>query len=306
MSDKKIQIGGQAVIEGVMMRGPEYIATAIRRKDGSIDIQKKPFVSITKTHPIYKRPIIRGFVSLIEMLKIGINTLNYSADAYEKDHLEETSEHDTSKKTNKIGEYLTLIFAFALALLLFGLVPYLLTSLMKIEESNILFNLFAGLIRIVFFVIYVYCISLWKDIKRVFEYHGAEHKAVFAYEQKAPLTVDSVRNFTTIHPRCGTSFMFFVLLVSILVFSVIDMIVATYWFRPGALIRFLYHLPFIPIISGISYEFLKLSEKKANNIFVKIFTYPGMSLQKITTQPPDDSQIEIAIVALKEALNISE
>ncbi|MCL2065250.1 MAG: DUF1385 domain-containing protein [Candidatus Cloacimonetes bacterium] len=325
MSEKKIQIGGQAVIEGVMMRGPEHLATAVRRRDGSIEVQKKPFISITKTHPIYKRPVIRGFVSLIEMMKIGIQTLNYSADIWEKDNMEapiqeegtdkltdiqdpKINEIQTTKSTSfrkKMEEYLTYVAGFGLAILLFGFLPYWLASLLNLEKNNIYFNLFSGSLRIVFFVIYVYCISFMKEIKRVFEYHGAEHKAVFAYEQKAPLTVESVKEFITIHPRCGTSFMFIVLLIAILIFSIIDTFVAWYWnFIPNFLQRFLYHLPFIPLISGISYEFLKLSEKKGNNILMKLFTKPGMALQNITTQPPDELQIEVAIVALKEALNL--
>ena len=304
MNEKKIQIGGQAVIEGVMMRGPEHIATAIRRKDGCIEVQKKPFISITKSHPIYKLPVFRGFVSLIEMLKIGIQTLNHSASVWELDNSENTNTTAKSSTKDKIGEYLTIGISIALALLLFGFVPYLLTNLIGLEKQSILYNLFAGSLRIVFFVIYVFSISFLKDIKRVFQYHGAEHKAVFAYENKAELTVDSVRNFSTIHPRCGTSFMFFVLLIAILVFSCIDTLVIYYeLFTLTPVIRFLYHLPFIPLISGISYEFLKISEKKMNNFFIRIFTKPGMALQKITTQEPDDQQIEVAIVALKQALN---
>ena len=321
MNEKKIQIGGQAVIEGVMMRGPEHIATAIRRIDGSIEVQKKPFVSLTKNHPIYKLPIIRGFVSLIEMLKIGIQTLNYSANVWEED-AKKADENTRSFEANdgaasenqksnslkkKMEEVLTIGIALALAILMFGIVPYWLSSLLNLDKQNLLFNLFAGSVRIVFFVVYVYSISFMKDIKRVFEYHGAEHKVVTAYENKAPLNVESVKQFSTIHPRCGTSFMFIVLLIAILLFSLIDTFVV--WkldFTPNAIQRFLYHLPFIPLISGISYEFLKISERKAKNCFIKLFIKPGMALQKITTQPPDDSQLEVAIVALKEAVGIMD
>ena len=329
MQEKKIQIGGQAVIEGVMMRGPEQIATAIRRKDGTIDVQKKPFISATKTNSFYKLPIIRGFVSLIEMLKIGFQTLNYSATVWEQDQKviddiddnlnvsNKGAQKDSENKkeqSNQIGENfkkkLEEIFPFvigiSLALVFFGVMPYFLASLLNLEKSDFLFNLFAGSLRIVLFVIYVYCISFMKEIKRVFEYHGAEHMAVFAYEQKAPLKIESVKTFGTIHPRCGTSFMFIVLLVAILVFSIVDTIVAICFFTPGPLIRFLYHLPFIPFVSGISYEVLKLSEKKNNNFLIRIFTKPGMALQKITTQPPNEEQIEVAIVALREALNLVE
>jgi len=302
MKEKKIQVGGQAVIEGVMMRGPEHIATAVRRKDGTIDVLKKKFITVTKSHFLYKRPIIRGFVSLIEMLKIGFESLTFSANRYELDY-EETKDKPKNTKKEKFSEYLTIIFSLLLAFVLFGYLPYLVASLIGLGEQNFIFNLFAGSIRIIFFVLYVYIISLMKDVKRVFEYHGAEHKTVFAYEDKKDLVVDNVRPFTTIHPRCGTSFMFFVLLVAILVFSVIDTIVSYYWFTPKPLIRLLYHIPFLPIISGLSYEILKLSDKKINHPLVKIFTIPGMALQKITTQAPDDEQLEIAIIALKAAMD---
>ena len=309
--EKKIQIGGQAVIEGVMMRGPEQIATAVRRKDGSIDIQVKAFLTRTKTHPFYSKPIVRGFVSLIEMMNIGFKSLNYSAGRSELDDESEDAPQEPNeqsepkkkpKKESKFGEILTFAIAFILAFLLFGYVPYLLADLINIRDKDVIFNLFAGSIRIVFFVLYVYLISLMKDIKRVFEYHGAEHKVVFAHEKKEALTVENVKPYTTIHPRCGTSFMFFVLLVSILVFTILDTIVSIIWQTPGPLIRLLYHLPFIPVISGISYEFLKLSEKHLDRFWVKIFTKPGMALQKITTQEPDESQIETAIISLKAAL----
>ncbi len=302
MKDKKIQVGGQAVIEGVMMRGSEFISTAIRRKDGSIDIFKKKFVSVTKNHPFYSKPIIRGFVSLIEMLKIGFESLTFSANRYELDEVK-TDDKPINKRKEKFSEYLTLAVSLVLAFLLFGYLPYLTASLIGLGEQNFLFNLFAGSIRIIFFILYVYLISLMKDVKRVFEYHGAEHKAVFAHENKKDLNIENVKPYTTIHPRCGTSFMFFVLLVAILVFSIIDTIVAYYWFTPKPLVRLLYHFPFLPVISGLSYELLKLSDKKINHPLVKFFTVPGMALQKITTQPPDDSQIEIAIIALKSAIN---
>lgn len=302
MEEKKIQVGGQAVIEGVMMRGSEYIATAVRRKDGTVDILKKKFVSVTKNHPFYSKPIVRGFVSLIEMLKIGFQALNFSANRYELDD-ENSKDVVKNEKKEKLSEYLTLGVSLLLAFLLFGYLPYFLASLIGLDKQNFLFNIFAGSLRIVFFILYVFLISLMKDVKRVFEYHGAEHKAVFAHENKEELSIENVKPHTTIHPRCGTSFMFFVLLVAILIFSVIDTIVALYWFTPNALIRLIYHLPFLPVISGISYELLKLSDRKLNHPLVKILTIPGMALQRITTQKPDEQQIEIAIIALKSAIN---
>ncbi len=304
MAKKEIQVGGQAVIEGVMMRGPEAIATAIRRANGDIEIQKKAFLTKTKNHPIYKLPIIRGFVSLIEMMIIGIGTLNFSAKRFELD-LDDSHKEETKKGfKDKVFEMLTILFSLGLAFALFGYLPYQIAGWVQLDKQNFLFNLFAGSIRIVFFVLYVYIISKFKDIKRVFEYHGAEHKTVHAYEKEVELIPEKVKVFTTIHPRCGTSFMFFVLLVSILVFSVIDTIVSYYFGTPILFVRLGYHLLLLPLISGISYEILKLSGKNINHPLVKLLTVPGMSLQKITTQEPDDQQLEISIIALKAAMEM--
>lgn len=303
MSKKEIQVGGQAVIEGVMMRGPESIATAVRRASGNIEIQKKPFVTKTKDHPLYKLPIIRGFVSLIEMMIIGIGTLNFSAKRFELDldESERTTEKNSVKE--KISEILTIAVSLGLAFLLFGYLPYQIAGWVHLDKQNFIFNLFAGSIRIVFFVLYVYIISKFKDIKRVFEYHGAEHKTVHAYEKNVELIPSQVKSFTTIHPRCGTSFMFFVLLVSILVFSIVDTIVSYYLGTPVIFVRLAYHILMLPLISGLSYEVLKLSGKNINHPIVKFLTIPGMSLQKITTQEPDEQQLEIAIIALKAAMD---
>lgn len=307
---KKIQVGGQAVIEGVMMRGPQYLATAIRRKDKSIEIKKEKFESITQRNKLLGLPLIRGFVSLIEMMIIGFKTLNFSANKWEEDWQEEEREKgkkpvkEKSETRKKFEETLSFIFAFALAIVLFMLLPYKIADWIGLSKENLYFNLTAGTIRIVFFVVYVWIISLMKDVKRLFQYHGAEHKSVFAYENSSDLDPDSVQRFTTLHPRCGTSFMFFVLLISILIFSILDTIVAAIWGTPALYIRIAYHLLFVPLISGISYEVLKLSGKNINHPLVKIMTAPGLALQRITTQPPDNEQIEVAVLAMKAALEI--
>lgn len=305
---KQIQIGGQAVIEGVMMRGPLHLATAIRRKDKSIEVQKQKFESKTKDNRIFGLPIIRGFVSLIEMLVIGIRTLNFSASRAELDWKEEEKSKKQKKEKSegrkKAEELLSYIFAFGLAFLLFAWLPYRIAEWMNLGKQNIFFNLFAGAVRIVFFVVYVWIISKMKDVKRVFEYHGAEHKSVFAYENGNDLNMEEVQKFGTLHPRCGTSFMFFVLLISILIFSIVDTVVAYFWKAPAFQLRLLYHLFLIPLISGISYEVLKLSGKNIKHPLVRLMTAPGLALQRITTQPPDDEQIEVALVALKSALDM--
>ena len=308
---KEINVGGQAVIEGVMMRGPDLLATAIRRKDGSIELLKTPFVSITQKKKFLGLPIIRGFISLIEMMLIGIKTLTFSANRYELDLVtEEKSKGEKTKERSKTAEQTTniisYIIAFGLAFLLFGWLPYKLADWMHLSRKDILFNIFAGLIRIVFFVLYVYLISLMKDIKRLFRYHGAEHKNVNAYEHNCPLVIEKIQNWSTIHPRCGTSFIFFVLLISILIFSIIDTLVSAYILHSPVpvYLRLGYHILFLPLISGVSYEVLKFSGKNLKHPIVKLLTVPGMALQHITTQPPDKEMIEIGLIAMKAALNM--
>ncbi|MCB5271484.1 MAG: DUF1385 domain-containing protein [Candidatus Cloacimonetes bacterium] len=308
---KEISVGGQAVIEGVMMRGPERLATAIRRKNGDIELKLTPFISITQKHKFLGLPIIRGFVSLIEMMKIGLSTLNFSAGRYELDLIaEDEAKGKVSKKKRQwaekgaeIGSY---IIAFGLAFLLFGLLPYKLADWMRLSKQDFFFNLFAGGLRIAFFVLYVWLISLMKDVKRLFRYHGAEHKNVSAYEHNSNLQINDIQTYSTLHPRCGTSFMFFVLLVGILIFSITDTLVSHFILKSTIpmYMRLGYHLLMIPIISGVSYEVLKFSGKNLKHPLVKMMTVPGMALQRITTQPPDDDMIETALVAMKAALDL--
>ena len=312
MTEKKqINVGGQAVIEGVMMRGPDKLATAIRRQNGEIELKVQPFVSKTQTRKVLGLPLIRGFVSLIEMLIIGIDTLTFSASRFELDiKAEEEAKGKTYKEKGKAAakteEILSFVLAFGLAFLLFGLLPYKLADWMKLSKQDFYFNLFAGGIRIVFFVLYVYLISLMKDVKRLFRYHGAEHKNVHAYEQDTPLEISRIQGFSTLHPRCGTSFMFFVLLTAILIFSVVDTLVSGFILHHPVpvLLRLSYHILLIPLISGVSYEVLKFSGKNLKHPLVKLMTVPGMALQRITTQPPDDSMVETALVAMKAALDM--
>ncbi|HNQ44069.1 MAG TPA: DUF1385 domain-containing protein, partial [Candidatus Cloacimonadota bacterium] len=266
---------------------------------------------ITQTNKLLVWPIIRGFISLIEMMKIGISTLTFSADRYELDlKAEEEAQgkvvKEKSKLIAKIEEIASLVIAFGLAFLLFGILPYLLSDWLKLSKQDFYFNLFAGSLRIVFFVLYVWLISQLKDVHRLFQYHGAEHKNVNAYEHDTPLEIAQIQSWTTIHPRCGTSFMFFVLLIGILIFSITDTLVSAFilkdplpvWLRLG------YHLLMIPIISGVSYEVLKFSGRNLKHPLVKLMTIPGMALQRITTQAPDDQMVETALVAMKAALEM--
>lgn len=299
----KIEVGGQAVIEGVMMRGPKAIATAVRKKDNSILIKKEPFKSKTKTNKWLGLPVIRGFVSLIEMLIIGFRSLNFSADEAIKDEEEQEDEKKQSKWDN-LYQILSYVFAFALGFLLFVYLPYQIAYWINIEKTSFQFNLFTGSVRIVLFLVYVLSISFIKDIRRLFEFHGAEHKSVFAYEADPEFELQDTIKFTTHHPRCGTSFIFIVLIIAIIIFSLFDgLLAAVFNVTLPVGLRIFLHLLLLPIISGLSYEILKFSGKNIDNFFVKMFTAPGLALQFITTKEPDEKQLEVAICALRSALN---
>ncbi len=292
---KKIHVGGQAVLEGVMMRSPDYVSVAVRKPDGKIALKRDKHLAWTKRIKILGLPFVRGGVTLIESMVLGIEALNFSAKAAME---EEKDKKSKDSKFQKFWENLslvfTMIFAMGMGFLLFFYVPLLITEATG-AESSVMFNLIDGVIRLSIFLLYVYCISLWKEMRRVFEYHGAEHVSIFTFEDGKPLTIESAKKYTTHHPRCGTSFLMIVVMVSILVFMFLG--------KPETvsdrLIRFL----FIPVIGGISYEIIKLADTKAGAWLAKSLVLPGLWLQNITTQKPDESQIEVALVALKSSLN---
>jgi len=286
-----ILVGGQAVIEGVMMRVPGAYATAVRDPNGEIHIQKNDFVSITETSSFWKRPIFRGMASLYESMKMGIGTLNYSADIAMPEE----------EPQSKIGELLSTLFAITLAISLFMIAPmWITTTIMDIEKDALWFNLISGAFRILFFIIYLLIISLLNDVKRLFQYHGAEHRVVYNFESGRNVNIKNSQSFPTQHPRCGTSFLFIVLLSAILVFALVDTLII---FALGTIslpLRLLFHLPMIPIVSGIGYELIKLSSRK-ESLFFKLLKKPGLWLQNITTRKPEDEMVEVSIKALKEA-----
>jgi len=293
--NEKKQVGGQAVIEGVMMRSPEFVTIAVRKPDGNILLKKDEHISWTKRLKVLGFPFLRGGVILIESLVLGIKALNFSADIAVT---EEEKKQNPDKKVEKRSKFWTIgavVLALALGIGLFFFVPLLLTELIGVK-GGVLFNLVDGAIRLIFFLVYLTLISLWKEIRRVFEYHGAEHKCIFAYEEGKPLTMDGVRPFKTHHPRCGTSFLLVVMLVALMVFIILG--------KPqdmgDRLIRFL----FIPVIGGISYEIIRLSGKKYGKKLARILVAPGLWLQRITTHEPDESQLEVALVALRSALGL--
>ena len=289
----KINVGGQAVIEGVMMRSPEYVSVAVRRPNGKIVVKREPFVSWTKRFKILSFPLIRGGVILIESLFLGIKALNFSGEiAMERER--EKTKPKKSEAWTKLWLAGTVIFALVLGTAFFFFLPLWLSELTGVK-SGIAFNLIDGGIRLILFLSYLVLISSWKEIRRIFEYHGAEHKSVFAYEDGKPLTLEGARPYSTHHPRCGTSFLLVVMLVAIVVFVALG--------KPNdfgdRLIRFL----FIPVIGGISYEIIWLSGKKYGKRPAQILVAPGLWLQKITTKQPDDDQLEVALISLKSALN---
>jgi uncharacterized protein YqhQ len=303
--NEPMQVGGQAVIEGVMMRAKGMIATAVRRPDGKIVVKKEEFHSLAERYPILRIPILRGAVGLLEMMYIGIKTLNYSAEIA----LDDPSGDETAPKKSQstFSLLVTLIVALALGIGIFFFIPlFIATLFFRVEQQPLLFNLVAGAIRITILIAYLYSISLMKDVYRLFQYHGAEHKAVFTFEQNAPLETFSAMQFTRFHPRCGTSFVLLVMLVSILLFSLLDTAVLLTYGSLSLAIRLATHIPFIPIVGGISYEVLKFSAKHATSPLGRLLVAPGLWLQKITTKEPDETQTEVSLCAIKAALRLDE
>jgi uncharacterized protein YqhQ len=306
-------VGGQAVIEGVMMRSKDRIATAVRIPSGEILIKSEDYISLTKRHKILSLPVIRGVISFFEMLIIGIKTLNFSADitVKEMEKIEAAAAGqayvERSHKSSNFILIATALFALALGIVIFFFLPLAISSFLNIERDAIAFNLTAGGIRVVLFLLYVWGISFFGEFKKVFQYHGAEHKSIFAYEEGEELTVDNVSRYTTFHPRCGTSFILIVALFAILIYSFSDTLYYVIVGTPPPLIkRFLLHFALLPIVAGGAYELLKLSGRTRNNPITKFLIQPGLWLQRITTREPSPEQMEVAIVALETALGISE
>lgn len=376
-SEEKCKIdtmGGQAVIEGVLMRSPMGYAIAVRKQNGDIKVKKVPYKPITKKLKWLGLPFMRGAVSLFEMLIIGLKALDFSANELEDDQKEKNAKKNSGEITDDANQTekqpsssninqetksvpatqersisilsmtIMILISFALAMFLGVAVPNLVTSYLgripgihKIvggdtqqvlqsdghyapsekshlveEKKPFVYNLVAGTIRAIILFLYVLLISRMKDVKRIFEYHGAEHKAVFALEKEGEATVENSRKYTTLHPRCGTSFLAIVIFISIIVFAFIAWLVNTIYppftsfhFALKKFILISLHILFAPAVAGISYEILKYSAKHQDKKFFRILIYPGLLFQKITTKEPDDSQLEIAIVSMKEALSIS-
>ena len=289
-----ILVGGQAVIEGVMMRVPGAYSTAVRDPDGNIKIKRNKFTSITESSSFWSKPISRGMASLYEAMKMGMATLQWSADiTYPEENQDST--------WSKFLDFLTTIFSISLAIFLFMVLPmWLTTKLLSIEKEALWFNLSSGVFRIIFFIVYLFLISKISDISRLFQYHGAEHKVVYNFESGENLSIKNAQSFPTQHPRCGTSFMFIVLISAIFVFALVDTIVMYLFGTISLSIRLLFHLPLIPLVSGVGYELIKITSKSDLFVF-RVLKAPGIFLQNITTKQPDDKMIEVSITALKDA-----
>ncbi len=287
-----LPLGGQAVIEGVMMRSPTRVAVAVRRPDGSIAYFERSFESITRRIKPLGLPVVRGAVSLFETLSLGITALNFSADEASR---ESAPAGSSAKPSMWMGvlQAVTVAFSLGLGVLLFVVLPARLTAWLGFN-GRVGFGLVDGAFRLAAFVLYLTLISQWKEMARVLGFHGAEHKAIHALEAGAPLTPESVQTFSRLHPRCGTTFLFVVVVVSIVVFTFIG--------KPANLAQHLLRVACMPLIAGVAFEFIRLSGKYFDVPFVKALTWPGMQFQRLTTREPDLEMCAVAIASLEKVL----
>ena len=298
----KTSIGGQAVMEGVMMRGPKEIATAVRKSNGEIIIDKKEVSSVFTKYKFLKIPILRGVISFFESMITGVKCLMFSAEQvdledgedYKPSKFEQWLDDTFGDKVKDIVIYFSVFVSLIFSVGLFILLPTVLVGwLKKFIVSAPVLSLCEGGVRIVIFLAYLFLVSRMKDIQRVFEYHGAEHKTIAAYEHGEELTPENARKYSRLHPRCGTSFLLIVMIISIIFFSFLKW--ETVWQR------MLYRLLLLPVVAGVSYEIIKFAGRSDSKL-VKWLTSPGLALQLLTTREPDDSQLEVAIAALKSVL----
>lgn len=284
-------IGGQAVIEGIMMKNKDKYSVAVRTPEGEINVSLEEYDSFAPVKSLNRIPFIRGIFSFIDSLILGIRTLNYSASFYEdEEERERKKDSKNSEAAAKIISGITVVFSLAIAIALFMLLPYFLSQFLRrwILNDTVLAVL-EGVIRIAIFVLYLVAISCMKDIRRVFMYHGAEHKCINCIEHGLPLSIENVAMSSRQHKRCGTSFLFFVVFISVILFVFIRV--------DDPVMRVVIRILLIPVIAGISYEIIRLAGR-TNNIIVRILSAPGLMLQKLTTREPDDSMIEVAIMAV--------
>lgn len=292
-----VRIGGQAVIEGVMMKNMDRYAVSVRKPNGKIETKVEECVSFAEKHPLFQLPVFRGMANFLESMVIGMKTLNYSASFYEDEEeqtesrTEQLLEKILGEKTEKIIMGIVLVFSLAISIGLFMILPYIASeALGKLIRNEYVILFMEGIIRIAIFLGYIVLISRMEDIKRVFMYHGAEHKTINCLEAGVPLTPENVDNFSRLHKRCGTSFIFIVMIISMVFFFFIR--VDTIW------LRIVLRLLFLPLVAGVSYEFIRLAGS-SDHPLVQIFSKPGLALQRLTTKEPDHSMIEVAIASVE-------
>lgn len=292
-----VRIGGQAVIEGVMMKNMDRYAVSVRKPNGKIETKVEECVSFAEKHPLFQLPVFRGMVNFLESMVIGMKTLNYSASFYEDEEeqtesrTEQLLEKILGEKAEKIIMGIVLVFSLAISIGLFMILPYIASeALGKLIRNEYVILFMEGIIRIAIFLGYIVLISRMEDIKRVFMYHGAEHKTINCLEAGVPLTPENVDNFSRLHKRCGTSFIFIVMIISMVFFFFIR--VDTIW------LRIVLRLLFLPLVAGVSYEFIRLAGS-SDHPLVQIFSKPGLALQRLTTKEPDRSMIEVAIASVE-------
>jgi uncharacterized protein YqhQ len=294
-SGEETLVGGQAVIEGVMMRAPHSYCVAVRKANGEIACEQMPVSRMSEKYPLFKYPVLRGVATLGQAMSLGIKALRFSANA-------SLAEGPAEQKPREISNWalgLNILFSFAFFIFMYKFVPlYLVTSLEKwypALNGRIAFNVTDGLIRITIFLAFLFLVSRSKDIRRVFQYHGAEHKVVFNFESGKPLTVENAQKFTTFHPRCGTSFLLVVMVISMIVYTLVPF--------QGFGMKLLSRIVLLPVITGVSYELIRFAARRRGS-FLATLTAPGLWLQRITTQPPSDDQAAVAIRALDQAMQL--
>ena len=305
-------IGGQAVLEGVMMKAPRAIAIAVRKASGEIVVEANPYTPLAAKHKWMGLPFVRGCVNMVSMLKMGMDTMQKATNMLgvleeEPSKFEKWLAKTLGKQIDKIVMGTAMVLAVALSVFLFIMLPSTIGALInRAVRSALLVNLFAGLSRILILIVYIAAMSLLSDLRRVFEYHGAEHKTVYCHERGLPLTPDNARQFSTLHPRCGTSFLLLVMAIAILLGSVADQLIMliTGAQALGFWVRFARGLLILPVITGISFEALK-ALAHSDGPAVRALRWPGLMMQKLTTREPSDAQLEVAIASMEAALALS-
>lgn len=306
----RTMIGGQALIEGILMRGPKKQAAVVRTRDGSLEVQEKDLHPIRERYPILGVPLIRGCVNFLDSIICGTKALMWSAEFFPEDDAQPgrferfVERHFGSGATMKFVTTLAVVMGLGLSIVLFVFLPTLLTGgvLYFAPDAPLwLRNLLEGVVKVIIFLLYLRLSSLLKDIQRTFAYHGAEHQCIYCYEQRLPLTVENVRKQTRFHPRCGTSFLFVVIILSILLSSVVFVLPPVLHLATNTLWRIVVHLILLPVVVSLTYELNRLIGRH-DNAFTRVLTAPGLWLQRLTTAPPDDSMIEVAIAAMRLVL----